>query len=166
MTFGSYRIGSPSSIWLCPIDVIIPVTRISLDVIIPVIRISLYVRITCSGSYMLHVTIILIFITVAAIDGLATAIKRQKSNTGHAFAGLTWSCLQPWYHARYQRSIHIISATLDLFILCPLPRIYSWYIRCMLSIYAPIYACSTCLKPIKDLFMIRDMRPLMYPLSI
>ena len=81
---------------------------------------------------MLHVIIILIFITVTAIDGLATAIKRKNSNTGNAFfrkfhyqsvqhspvllnhAGshdimpatkdLFMSINR--YHARYQKSIH------------------------------------------------------------
>ena len=143
MTFGSYRIGSPSSIWLCPIDVIIPVTRISLDVIIPVIRISLYVRITCSGSYMLHVTIILIFITVAAIDGLATAIKRQKSNTGHAF--FRWFHYHSVQHSPvlldHACNHDIMPATNDLFISYPLPWIYSYYARYHGSIHGTFDAC-------------------------
>ena len=119
---------------------IIPVTRISLDVIIPVTKISLYV---CSGSNMLHVIIILIFITVTAIDGLATAIKRQKSNTGHAF--FRWFHYHSVQHSPvlldHACNHDIMPATNDLFISYPLPWIYSYYARYHGSIHGTFDAC-------------------------
>ena len=135
MTFGSYRINSPSSIWRCPIDVIIPITRISLDVIIPVTRISLYVRITCYGSNMPHVTIILIFITVTAIDGLATAIQQQNSNTGNAF--FRWFHYQSVQHSpvllNHACNHDIMPATKDLFMVHSMHAINLCSNLCMLK---------------------------------
>ena len=109
----------------------------------PCSRISLYVRITCSGSNMLQVIIILIFITVTAIDGLATAIKRQNSNTGNAF--FRWFHYQSVQHSPvlldHACNHDIMPATKDLFMVHSMHAINLCSTLCMLT-YFKVYQGS------------------------